>query len=102
MVKADFPETMNPAIVQLAGLSYTQVTHLAQVGVANEEDLSVLTFEDLDQMLPTATRIVHRKLSNIAQFLRSGKEVNGITTMCEVNQGLPESVATSNYCAHSK
>jgi hypothetical protein len=81
---------MNQAIVTLSGLSAAEVALLAQGGVNNQNELMTLTFEDIGLILPNATVLVHRKLSNLARYLSSGNDVTGATTMQEVMLALAE------------
>jgi hypothetical protein len=49
-----------------------------------------LTFEDIGQILPNASVLVRRKISNLARYLSGGNEITGATTMQEIMLGLSE------------
>jgi hypothetical protein len=72
---------MDQNIVALAGLTTAQVALLTAGGVTNSDDLMILENDDIPLLLPEASVLVRRKLSNIAEYLAAGSEINATTTI---------------------
>jgi hypothetical protein len=72
---------MEPSIVTLAGLTAGDITALSNVGVTSSQEIMLLEMIDIVAILPTATVILRRKLSRIAEYLAKGNLITGATTM---------------------
>jgi hypothetical protein len=73
--------SMDQNIVTLAGLTAAQVTTLTSGGITSSEDLMILENEDIVLLLPGASVLVRRRLSNIAEYLAAGSEIGSTTTI---------------------
>ena len=72
---------MDPFIVTLTSITQPEITLLADAGITNGEDLSVITFHDLTPILPNASIVKRRRLSAIAEYLARQQEIDAATTM---------------------
>jgi hypothetical protein len=73
--------SMDQNIVTLAGLTAAQVTTLTSEGITSSEDLMILEKEDIVLLLPGASVLVRRRLSNMAEYLAAGSEIGSTTTI---------------------
>jgi hypothetical protein len=76
--------SMEPTTIQLTGLSMDDVTTLAEAGVTNSMELMSLTHEDVCAILPGASFLKKRKLSNVAKYLASGQIIDANTEMADI------------------
>jgi hypothetical protein len=72
---------MDQNIASLAGLTAAQVTTLTSGGITSSEDLMILENEDIVLLLPRASVLVRRRLSNMAEYLAAGSEIDSTTTI---------------------
>ncbi len=75
---------MDQNIVTLAGLTAAQVTTLTSGGISSSEDLMILENEDIVLLLPGASVLVRRRLSNMAEYLAVGSEIGSTTTIRDI------------------
>jgi hypothetical protein len=75
---------MDQNIVTLAGLTAGQVTTLTSGGITSSEDLMILENEDIVLLLPAASVLVRRRLSNMAEYLAAGSEIDSTTTIRDI------------------
>ena len=78
-------QRMNAFIVTLAGLTQDETALLAAGGVTTPEDFLMLTHADFSELLPNASVLVKRKLSNISLYLSGGGVITGATTVQEIS-----------------
>jgi hypothetical protein len=75
---------MDQNIVTLAGLTAAQVTALTSEGITSSEDLMILENKDIVLLLPGASVLVRRRLSNMAEYLAAGSEIGSTTTIRDI------------------
>jgi hypothetical protein len=75
---------MDVNVIALTGLTGAEVIMLAGEGVANTDDLSILTHEDVAHILPQATTIKKRKLSLVSEYVSRNQTVTDTTTVREI------------------
>ena len=83
---------MEPTTIHLAGLSADDLTTLTEAGVTNSMELMSLTHEDVCGILPGASFLKKRKLSNVAKYLASGQNIDANTGMLDILRYLSETV----------
>jgi hypothetical protein len=85
---------MDPPIIQLTGLSAAEVALLTAAGTTNAEELTGLTHDDIREILPQTSVGTRRKLSQVAEYLSSGKTIADIVanspTMLEIHRYLSD------------
>jgi hypothetical protein len=75
---------MESTTIQLTGLSADDLTTLTEAGVTNSMELMSLTHEDVCSILPGASFLKKRKLSNVAKYLAGGQNIDANTQMAEI------------------
>jgi hypothetical protein len=71
--------------VTLMGLTTAEMTLLTGAGVGNDNDLTMLTRENIDTVLATSSLVVRGRVFKIAQYIESGAVVTTETTLETVN-----------------
>jgi hypothetical protein len=80
---------MDTVIRTLLGLDAAETTALANNGVISWEDLSMVTFDDITDIIPVGMSIMkRRRLFLISQYLALGQTVNVASTMPDINSYL--------------
>ena len=87
--------TMDPKVVELSGMTQHELETLANAGVTNTDNLSVLEEADIIQLLPNSSILLRRKLARLGTFLERGHVVNVQTTMQNVMVTLSMPMATT-------
>ena len=87
--------TMDPKVVELSGMTQHELETLANAGVTNTDNLSVLEEADIVQLLPNSSILLRRKLARLGTFLARGHVVNVQTTMQNVMVTLSTPMATT-------
>ena len=73
---------MDPKVVELSGMTQHELETLANAGVTNTDNLSVLEEAYIVQLLPNSSiMVLRRKLARLGTFLARGHVVNVQTTM---------------------
>jgi hypothetical protein len=75
---------MSAFTVALSGMTPEQTTKLNDYGIINDIDLGTLSQSDFDQLLPSATIVVRRRLYSIGQYATSGETIDASTTMLDI------------------
>jgi hypothetical protein len=78
---------MDQDIATLAGLTAAQVTPVTCRGITTSDDIMILE-NDVVLLLPRASVLVRRKLSNVAVYLAAGNELDSTTTIWDVMTSL--------------
>ena len=74
--------TMDPKVVELSGMTQHELETLANAGLTNTDNLSVLEEADIVQLLPNSSILLRRKLARLGTFLARGHVVNVNCTNC--------------------
>ena len=75
---------MERNILLLSGLTPEESAALALQGIVSGDDLSIITHEDLKEILPEATVVKRRKLCAIGDFLAQGQAILDGTSMPDI------------------
>ena len=84
---------MESAIVTLTGLTVAEGGLLATAGIRCGEDLSMVSFDDISDLLTEASIVKRRKLSHISAYLSRGQIIDDATTMPSIMSYLNTPVA---------
>ena len=87
--------TMDPKVVELSGMTQHELETLANAGLTNTDNLSVLEEADIVHLLPKSSILLRRKLARLGTFLARGHVVNVQTTMQNVMVTLSMPMATT-------
>ena len=72
---------MEQAIVNLSGITVAEGAALTAAGIRHGEDLSMVAFEDISEIMTGASIVKRRKLTHIGSYLARGKVIDDATTM---------------------
>ena len=72
---------MEDAVKTLTGLTGAEETLLAVEGVTNAAELSIVTYEDLTNILLGSTTVKKRKLAMVGAYVARGAELTAETTI---------------------
>jgi hypothetical protein len=81
---------MEATTIHLTGLTADDLMTLTEAGVTNSMELMSLTHEDVCAILPGASFLKKRKLSNVAKYLASGQKIDANIEMAEILRYLSE------------
>ena len=85
---------MEPNIINLTRLTVQEVNTLSGGGIVNAEDLAVVNFQDITDLLTEASIVKRRKLSHISKYIASGHIFTSFTTMKEILEYINAPVVT--------
>ncbi|GKY96312.1 hypothetical protein MPSEU_000590900 [Mayamaea pseudoterrestris] len=79
---------MDAVVIALANLTAEHIAALAAAGILSIDDLRLVSRRDLENALPGATVMVHRKLELIREFVSKGQALTAETTMATIREYL--------------
>ncbi len=86
---------MENTVKTLTGLTAVEEALLADERVVNAEELSLITYEDLTGVLPTANKVKKRKLELIGEYVGRGKVLTDKTTIMGIQAYVLSTASTA-------
>jgi hypothetical protein len=87
---------MERGITVLSGMTTDEATSLVAQGIVCGDDLTIVTFADITEILTDASVVKHQKLSLIGSYLALGRTIDEATTVPTIVEHLNTPVTQAN------